>query len=220
MSNRNQRESLLLGVVAGAVASLLLVVPVSLLPVFDGDAAAATNSQTAPTTAPADAQNNAAPGTQPGGGNAQVGGSGQGGGPPEGRGPGSANSVVENPDPLSYGLASPEVSSVFNSAGCVACHSIKGVGGGSANIGPHLFRVGAIAVDRRPGSSVVAYIEESIMDPGAFTVPNCPTGPCPEGLMPQTYAETLSESDISTIVNYLAALGTAAEADVLSPPSE
>jgi hypothetical protein len=34
--------------------------------------------------------------------------------------------------------------------------------------------------------------------------------------MPQSFAETLTESEISTIVNYLAALATDAEASVLT----
>ena len=45
--------------------------------------------------------------------------------------------------------------------------------------------------------------------------PTCPDGPCIEGLMPQTLGETLTTDEISTIVNYLAALGTATEAGVL-----
>jgi hypothetical protein len=67
--------------------------------------------------------------------------------------------------------------------------------------------------------SAEAYIEESIIDPGAFVRPNCPNGPCPAGVMPQTYGETLTDSQISTIVSYLAALGTAGEADVLTATS-
>ncbi|MCP4305751.1 MAG: hypothetical protein GY788_12945, partial [bacterium] len=56
---------------------------------------------------------------------------------------------------------------------------------------------------------------ESIVDPDAFVRTNCPDGPCTAGLMPPTFGETLTTDEISTIVNYLAALGTAVEADVL-----
>jgi hypothetical protein len=101
----------------------------------------------------------------------------------------------------------------------VACHTIKGVGGGAARIGPGLSRLGEVGDRRVAGLSAAAYIEQSIRDPGAFVRPNCPTGPCPEGVMPQTYAETLTADQISTIVNYLSVLGTAAEADVLIQPS-
>ncbi len=152
-----------------------------------------------------------------GSGNGQGGGNGQGLGPPEGRGPGSHGGELA--DPTSQGIADPEVLDTFSSAGCVACHTIKGVGGGAANIGPGLSRLGEVGSLRRPGLSAATYIEESIIDPGAFVRPNCPNGPCPEGVMPQTYGETLTADQISTIVNYLVALGTAAEAEVLNAPT-
>jgi len=107
---------------------------------------------------------------------------------------------------------------VFDSAGCVACHAIKGVGGAGSTVGPHLYMTEAMAATRRPGDSAEAYIRESILDPNAFIMPNCPTGACPSGVMPQTFADTLSPEDLDTIVSYLAALGTSAEAEVLNQP--
>lgn len=217
MSNRSQRESTLLGVVAGVIASLFIVIPVSLLPLFGDDDTSRSNSQGA--TSDTVQEDVVAAGTGQGQGQGNAGnGQGQGQGQGQGNGNGGGNQVVENADPLSYGLASPDVLAAFENGGCVACHSIKGVGGGAATLAPHLYRLGEIAADRRPGTSVEAYIEESILDPAAFTMPNCPTGPCIAGLMPSTYGETLTAEDISTIVTYLAALGTPAEADVLTQP--
>jgi hypothetical protein len=121
-------------------------------------------------------------------------------------------------EPLAFGTAKFEVIEAFQAGGCVACHSIKGVGGGAATIGPPLFRTGAIAAERRPGASVAAYIKESIVEPDAFIMPNCPTGPCPSGLMPDTFGDTLSLDQLTTIIDYLAVLGTAVEAEVLTQP--
>lgn len=125
---------------------------------------------------------------------------------------------MNHAEPLSYGNAGTEVVDAFNAGGCVVCHSIKGVGGGNATIGPPLFRTGFLAADRRPGATPEAYIEESIRNPNAWIVPNCPTGPCPESVMPQAYSETLTDDQIGTIVGYLAALGTDAESSVLPAP--
>ena len=198
MSKRSQQESLLLGVVVGVIAALAIVIPVSLLPIFGNDDSDSSSSQSAATPATTTV--------------VQAAGQGQGNGNGPGNGAGQANELG---DPLLQGVASDEVLAAFDNGGCVACHNIKGVGGGAANLGPGLSRVGFIAAERRPGYEPLDYIEESIRDPGAFVRTNCPTGPCIEGLMPQTYSETLTAADISTIVNYLAALGTAAEADVL-----
>ncbi len=203
MSKRSKQESLLLGVVAGTAVSFGIIIPIVLLAVFGGEDVG-TNAQPAPATVTAvqDGANNATRGR---------------GGPPEGRGPGSGHD--EGADPTSEGIASVEVLAAFNTGGCTACHTIKGVGTGAADIGPNLSRIGAIAGERRPGATVESYIEESIRTPNAFIMPNCPTGPCPADVMPQSFAETLTESEISTIVNYLAALGTDAEASVLTVPT-
>lgn len=192
MNQRWQRESFVLGLLMAGLLSFSLVILASLLPVFDTD--------DAPT--PEALAGNAAPTTMTD--------LAQGGGPPDGRGPG------RNANPLAFGTADPEIQAAFDTGGCVACHSIKGIGGDGANVGPPLMRTGAIAADRRPGPSPEAYIEESILDPDAFIMPNCPTGPCASGVMPQTYAETLTSDQITTMVEYLAALGTADEQAVLS----
>lgn len=212
MSERSKQEPFLLGFVAAAVATIGIILPLLLLSVFGGEDPGSTTAQTAPTpTTTAVTQGNATAGPPEGRGPGR-------GGPPEGRGPGSGNDSGEF-DPTSEGVASAEVTAAFGKGGCTACHTVKGIGGGTATIGPNLSRIGAIASDRRPGTSVEAYIEESIVSPNAFIMPNCPNGPCPSGAMPQTFADTLSESDISTIVNYLAALGTDAEAGVLGAPA-
>lgn len=88
----------------------------------------------------------------------------------------------------------------FGTAGCVACHAINGKGGG---IGPELTKVYA---DKGPD-----YLRESILNPNAVMAVNCPTGACPAGVMPQNFAELLSEDDITNVIEYLKAVSEAAK---------
>lgn len=218
MTPRKQQESFLLGFIAAGTLAFSVTLAASLLPIFDTETTpspateAASQSDAVPIEAAPDADPEPQSSTGIGSGR------GRGGGPPEGRGPGSAAAAEVHGEPLSQGTAADEVLTAFEAGGCVACHSIKGVGGGAAVLAPPLFRTGATAVNRRSGASAEAYIEESILDPNVFIAPNCPNGPCVEGLMPQTYGQTLSPDQIATIVNYVAALGTAGESDVLSQP--
>ena len=226
MAPRTQRESLLLGIILGTVVGFAFVLPIGLLVELRGAETETTTAPSAESAAPAAANGGAAVaqesstgrggGPPEGRGPGSGGGRGAGGGPPAGRGPGSQIDG-DRGDPLSEGIASAEVLDAFAAGGCVACHAIKGVGGEGATAGPGLSRLGDVGELRRAGMSTVDYIQESVIDPDAFVRPNCPTGACPSGVMPQTYGETLSESQIATIVEYLAALGTAAEADVLNP---
>lgn len=205
MTARTQRESMLLGAIAGGAVSFVLVLVLSLVPWSTHDQ---KNSVEGQPVAGLSAQETIPPNL----GNQGVPGRGNG----QGRG-GSGSGQGAGINPLKFGSAGEEVLDAFAAGGCVACHSIKGVGGEAATVGPHLFRIGAIAADRRPGTSVQAYVEESIINPDAFIMPNCPTGPCSAGLMPQTYAATLSATDLTTIVEYLSKLGTGEESMVLSP---
>jgi hypothetical protein len=222
VSTRSQQESTLLGVIVGAILGIGIVMAAALLVDFGAteESIVTGSASTTTTVAAAPGSKGAGAGQGPGlgrSGGGQGQGNGRGGGPPEGRGP---ESHLEDDlgDPLNYGTASPEVLDAFAVGGCVACHTIKGVGGGAANLGPGLSRLGEVGGRRVAGLSAAAYIEQSVLDPTAFVRPDCPTGPCLE-IMPTTYGETLTADQIATIVGYLAVLGTAAEADVLTAPS-
>ncbi len=200
--DRSRRESLMLGAVAGAVVSIIAAIILALTIDTGGEGDSGQSI----------AVNVTETGASVGSGEQQI---TNRGGRPEGRGPGAGDSQI--PSPFVAGRADDDVIEVFASAGCLACHSIKGVGGEGATVGPHLYRTGELAATRRPGPSAEAYITESILDPNAFIMPNCPTGSCSEGLMPETYRESLAQEELTTIVDYLSALGTADEATVLNP---
>lgn len=72
-------------------------------------------------------------------------------------------------------------------AGCIACHTIAGAGG---NIGPDLTNVYTEKGE--------AYIHESIINPNADIVEGFQPN-----IMPQNFAERLSEEQISDIIAYL-----------------
>lgn len=96
-----------------------------------------------------------------------------------------------------------EAVAAINKGGCIACHTIPDVPGAVGQIGPDLSQIGLAAATRREGYSAEQYIRESIQDPGAFLAPECPTGPCPAGVMPVV---DLTQTELDSIVNYLTTL--------------
>ncbi len=79
---------------------------------------------------------------------------------------------------------------------CGECHTIGKVAFGK--VGPDLTNI-ATRAD-------AAYIRESIIDPQAVIVENCPSGPCLPDVMPTLYAQALTEEEIDALVGYLTGL--------------
>ncbi len=117
----------------------------------------------------------------------------------------------------------------FQKGGCSACHVIPGVAGAVGTIGPDLTNMGDLAAERvksgnYSGSATTAeeFIQESIEIPGAFVAPDCPSGPCQDGLMPPL-ASVYSDSEMQAVVKYLASLpdgALAAPADASAEAGE
>ena len=97
-----------------------------------------------------------------------------------------------------------QIAAAINAGGCIACHTIPEIPGAVGQIGPDLSNIGVDGATRVAGYSAEEYILESIMDPEAFIAPDCPTGPCPSGVMIVPELET---GQIETIVGYLSTLG-------------
>ena len=100
----------------------------------------------------------------------------------------------------------------FQKGGCAACHTIPGVPGAVGNLGPDLTNIGDMAAERIQSADYAGiatnakeYIQESIALPGAFVVPDCPSGPCQDGLMPPL-AAVFSDNEMQAVVDYLANL--------------
>ncbi len=87
---------------------------------------------------------------------------------------------------------------------CTSCHRISDEGKRSGP-GPSLNGLKDRAGSRVEGLSAKEYVRQSILDPRAFTVDQCPLGPCQE-IMPDTYPEQINADDLDTLVNFLLTL--------------
>jgi cytochrome c oxidase subunit 2 len=84
---------------------------------------------------------------------------------------------------------------LFASAGCSGCHAFTPAGS-TAAIGPNLDNVAASAA--KAGESPEAYVRESIVNPNKIVA----SGYAP-GVMPGTFAQTLSAKQIDALVAYV-----------------
>lgn len=95
-----------------------------------------------------------------------------------------------------------EVVAVINQGGCGNCHVIPGVPGADGEVGPDLSKLGTVAGTRKPKATAKEYVRESILDPDAFIAPGHE-----KGVMPRKFGKTLSDDDLTRLVDYLAGLG-------------
>lgn len=99
--------------------------------------------------------------------------------------------------PVEIGMA------VYAASGCAGCH---GEPGGAGLVGPNLGGLATRAATTVPGLSAEEYIHQSIVEPNAYVVPECPSGPCAPNLMPQTFGQSLSPAELDGLVQYLLTL--------------
>jgi hypothetical protein len=96
----------------------------------------------------------------------------------------------------------------MTTTGCNSCHVTTGLPEvDAAMLGPDQTNLGAIAPTRREGYTAEEYLRESILEPSAFIVEECPLGQCLQ-VMPENYGDLLSEEEIDAIVAYLLSLKT------------
>ncbi len=128
-------------------------------------------------------------------------------------GPGHAgmvtDAIVETPEEFESWLSSQRATAeqpldsvdgqraLFVAQGCGACHTLADAGA-EGQVGPDLDGIGERAGERVPGMDAPAYIRQSILDPNANVVEGFP-----EGVMPQDFAERLSDEEINALVQYL-----------------
>jgi mono/diheme cytochrome c family protein len=86
----------------------------------------------------------------------------------------------------------------FQSQASFACATCHNVASEDRLIGPGLLNISTHAETRVEGESAYDYIHTSIVNPGAFVVPDYP-----DGLMPQIYGDIFTEEQIQDIIAYL-----------------
>ncbi|MBT9545928.1 MAG: c-type cytochrome [Candidatus Sericytochromatia bacterium] len=90
---------------------------------------------------------------------------------------------------------------VFKAKGCSACHVVSSVEGAVGQVGPKLDGLSERAKTRVAGKDAMAYIRESIENPGAYVVEKYPAG-----LMPANLRQTMSDQEYNDLVAFLAKL--------------
>jgi len=117
---------------------------------------------------------------------------------------GEGQAAQPTPTPLPSDASPVELGqALYTSKGCAGCH---GEPGGAGIVGPSMTGIATRAGSTVPGQSAEEYIHESIVNPNAYLVPECPTGPCTAGLMPQTFSTLLSPAELDGLVQYLMTL--------------
>jgi mono/diheme cytochrome c family protein len=76
-------------------------------------------------------------------------------------------------------------------AQCASCH------GAQEGVGPSLADMKDVAASRVEGKSAEEYLRESILDPSAYVVPGY------EDIMPKTFGEQLTVSDVDSLVQFI-----------------
>jgi cytochrome c oxidase subunit 2 len=88
---------------------------------------------------------------------------------------------------------------VFMSNGCGSCHTLADAGT-NGTVGPKLDTLAkdAAKFGKQRHQSPTQYVKESIVKPGAFTVPGFP-----KGVMPSNFGQQLSGEQLDALVSYL-----------------
>ncbi|MCB0199980.1 MAG: cytochrome c [Caldilineae bacterium] len=96
---------------------------------------------------------------------------------------------------------------INGNAGCVTCHSLEA---GKVLVGPSLAGIASRAGSTVEGEDAQQYLHQSIVDPNAHLATGCnaadPSAACATGLMPQDWAQKLSEDEINNLIAYLMTL--------------
>ncbi len=99
------------------------------------------------------------------------------------------------------------IEKLFTQSGCSVCHTIPGIKGAKGREGPKLV-LGTTARQRLAdpnyhgrATTEWEYIQESVLNPGAYVVPGYP-----DRVMPRWYGKKLSAAALQKIIDYLKGL--------------
>jgi mono/diheme cytochrome c family protein len=95
---------------------------------------------------------------------------------------------------------------LYLSYGCTGCHGNL-EDPASAAVGPWQGNIAEVGATRIEGYTADEYVYESILNPNAYIVPECPTGPCagPPSAMPDNFPLRMAENpqDMRDVMIYL-----------------
>lgn len=125
------------------------------------------------------------------------------GGPPKGAAPTTTEAATTSGMNMSTTTATTGAArgkQLFASQGCGSCHTFTAAGA-SGTVGPNLDK--ALAADaKKAGQALAAFVHESIVKPDAYV----PSG-FQAGVMPSSYGQSLSGSQVADLVAFLAQKG-------------
>jgi hypothetical protein len=108
------------------------------------------------------------------------------------------------PDMVPLVTGDEPIAEIFTRSGCLVCHTIPGIAGADARVGPPLL-LGRTGVGRLRdplyqgrAKTVHEYVVESVLEPGVFVVPGYPPN-----MMPTWYGAKLSALALEKIASYL-----------------
>ena len=100
----------------------------------------------------------------------------------------------------------------FIRIGCVACHAVKGISD-QALAAPPLDDAYHLVLDVMKSPEYKAsgakaktpkeFVEESILQPDAYTYPKCPQAACIKGTMPNNYKDIIRSEEMEPLVQFL-----------------
>lgn len=92
---------------------------------------------------------------------------------------------------------------LYTTYACGACHGQVDQPGSNL-VGPYLGNIGNVAATRVDGLSAEQYLYDSIRDPNAFIVDECPTGPCldPSQMASSNFQDRMSLQDMADLIAY------------------
>jgi mono/diheme cytochrome c family protein len=89
---------------------------------------------------------------------------------------------------------------IFQGAGCASCHTLSKADA-SGTVGPNLNQLAQAAAQREKGKSAQQYVQESIVDPEAFTVEGFQRGAMP------TFKGQVTDKQLKTLTDFLLGKG-------------
>ena len=108
--------------------------------------------------------------------------------------------IDETLPPIELGKA------VYAANGCAGCHGDPSANTAGA-VGPTMAGIASRGGNEVAGMSAADYIRQSILQPSAHIVAQCPTGACANpSVMPATFSTTISPKQLDGLLEYLLTL--------------